>query len=134
MRELTVQDVRTESATKQEQLGARAVLDDGREYVYVKNGAVALLPGKIVVNKDDVANHINISVAAAAAVGDTELSVTLGATAATADQYADGFATVNDAAGEGISYRIDGHAAIASAGTGTIHLDEPLKVALTTAS
>lgn len=134
IREITAQDTRTESSTKQEQLGARAHTDDGREWVYVKNGATGLAAGKLVVNADEVGNHKNIAVASAAALGATEVSVTLGATEATADQYEDGFLTVNDAAGEGISYRIAGHAAIASSGTGTIVLDEPLKVALTTSS
>lgn len=134
IREISVQDTRTESSTKQEQLGARAFTDDGREWVYVKNGAVALAPGKLVVNADEVANHVNQSVAAAAAVGDLRVQVTLGATAATENQYQDGFLTINDAAGEGISYRIAGHGAADASADLWIDLDEPVKVALTTSS
>jgi hypothetical protein len=134
IKEISVQDARTSSTTKQERLGTQARTADGREYVYVKAGASDLAPGKLVVAKDEVANHKNIAVAAAAAVGDTRVQVTLGATAAAEDLYADGFLTVNDAAGEGISYRIASHGAIDSAGTGWINLDEPVKVALTTSS
>ena len=134
VREISVQATREQSSTKQEQLGARVSTDDGREWVYVKNGAVALAPGTVIAAKDEVANHKNIAVAAAAAVGDTRVSVTLGATAAAAGLYEDGFMIVNDAAGEGIAYKIAGHAAIDSAGTGWIDLAEPIQVALTTDS
>lgn len=134
IREITVQGVRETSSTQQESLGAIARTDDGREYRYVKNGGTALVAGTLVVPGDVVANHTNIAVAAAAAAGATKVTVTLGATAATANQYKDGFMTVNDAAGEGISYKIAGHPAAASAGSLVIRLEEPLKVALTTSS
>lgn len=134
MREITVQDVRTTSATQLEELGAVAQTSDGRVYRYIQAGGTALAPGLVVANADAVANHTNIAVAAAAAVGDTKIKVTLGATAATAEQYKDGFITVSDAAGEGITYKVRGHDAIASAGSGWIYLAEPIKVALTTSS
>lgn len=134
IREITVQDVRTESETQQESLGAIAQTPDGRQYRYCKAGAVALDPGKLVVNADEVANHVNIAVASAAAVGAEEITVTLGATAATADQYKDGYITINDAAGEGISYLIAGHPAADASASLTVKLAEPVKVALTTSS
>ena len=134
VKEITAQSTRETSSVKQEQLGARATTPDGREYVYVKNGAAALDPGKVVANADEVANHVNIAVNAAAAAGDTRVQVTLGATAAAEGLYEDGFLSVTDAAGEGISYHIAGHVAGASAGDMWVELSEPLQVALTTSS
>jgi hypothetical protein len=92
-------------------------------------GAAALAPGKLAVAATVVANHQNMAVAAAAAVGATSVTVTLGATAATADYYADGFLTINDAAGEGISYRVKSHPAHAGSGSLVVELYDPIKVA-----
>ena len=128
------QDFRDISSTKQMPLGTRGETSDGRKYRYALAGATTLDPGKLCVDADLVANHTNIVVQTAAAVGATQVKVTLGATAATANQYADGYLTVNDSAGEGITYFINGHAAVASAGVITVNLVDPIKVALTTAS
>lgn len=128
------QELRTISDKKLHTLGAKYEDEEGRIYRYAKAGAVDLSPGKICINADLVANHTNIVVAAAVAVGSYEVTATLGATAATADQYADGWLTVNDATGEGINYAIAGNSAAGSAGTITVYLKEPIKVALTTSS
>jgi len=133
VREITVQDTRTESETKQERLGTVASTFDGREYRYVKAGAAALDPGKLVACADEVANHQNLAVVTGAA-GSNVINLTLGATAATADQYEDGWATVIDVTGEGIAYPVRGHAAIASSGTGDIFLETPIITALDTTS
>jgi len=126
----------TSSAQEYEILGTVGETPDGKRYRYAENGGVALAPGKVNVAKADVDNHINRACDVARAVGATTISATLGATAATAEQYKDGYVVVNDAAGEGISYRIRGHAAAASSGVLTVDLyqDEPIKVALTTSS
>lgn len=134
MAEIFTQDVRVSSATRQADLGEIKVGSDGRAWRYVKAGASAIAPGILTVTADAVANHGNIAVAVAAPVNATRVKVTLGATAATANQYAGGFLTVNDAAGEGITYKVAGHGAIGSAAAGWIELEEPIKVALTTSS
>lgn len=134
LREVSLQAVRQASATQQDAIGALVTTDDGKVYRYVKNGATALTPGTLVVNADEVAHHTNIAVAVAVKAGATRVKVTLGATATTADQYKDGYLTVSDAVGEGISYRIASHGVIASGGAGWIELAEPVVVALTTAS
>jgi hypothetical protein len=128
------QDFRDISSTKELSLGTKGVTRDGRIYRYSLAGAVALAPGKICINADLVANHTNQAVQAAATVGATEVSVTLGATAATADQYKDGYLVINDADGEGINYLINGHAAHAGSGTLVVNLVDPIEVALTTSS
>ena len=60
-----------------------------------------------------------------AAAGATSVTVTLGATAATEDQYKDGFLYINDGAtGEGHVYKIKSNAVGASGGTCVLTLDE----------
>lgn len=127
-------DIRTTSTVKAHDLGMLGQTPDARKFRYARAGGTDLDPGKLVVAATQVGNHVNMAVAAAAAVGDKSVTVTLGATLATADQYADGFLVINDAAGEGIAYRVAGHPAADSAASLVVTLAEPLKVALTTSS
>lgn len=119
-------------STPKHRLGSIMEFPDGRVFRFGVAGAVALAPGKLHQSALPVANHLNIAVAANAAIGDTRVSVTLGATAAAANLYQDGYLAVNDATGEGHYYRIKSHDAIGSAGTGWINLyeDSPILVAL----
>lgn len=128
------QDFRDISADKLLPLGTVAETRDGRKFRYALNGASNLAPGKICVAAAHVANHVNRLADVARAVGSEKASFTSGATAGTADQYADGLLVVNDADGEGIAYRIRTHAAWSSSGVATFQLDEPIEVALTTSS
>lgn len=109
-------------------LGTGMELPDGRTFRYALAGGTALSPGKIVAAPVPVANHDMDLVTAVTAIGASAVTVTLGATAATADQYADGYLYTNDGTGEGQIYRVDGHLAIASGGTGAINLDENDKI------
>ena len=120
---------------KYHSLGTILELPDGREFKYAKAGAVALGLGLTVATPAPVAHHDMDLVTAAAAVGATSITVTLEATLATEDQYADGYLYINDghgdtAAGQGQVYRIAGHDAIGSAGSGAINLAENDKVAV----
>lgn len=128
------QDFRDISSTKQLALGTRGETRDGRKYRYALAGAVTLAPGKLNAAAAHVANHVNVAVAAAVAVGGTKVTATLGATAMTAAYYQDGYLTVNDAAGEGISYLIGSNPAADSSGVATANLVDPVEVALTTSS
>lgn len=128
------EDVRSTSTVKEQDLGTLGQTPDGRLYRYAKAGAADLAPGKLAVAATQVADHANISVAAAASVGDKEVTVTLGSTEATLDQYEDGFLVVNDAAGEGVAYRIRANQAGDAAANIKVFLDEEVKVALTTSS
>lgn len=131
---LTAQDARQVSDTQIHELGTIAETADGRVFRYSSAGATALVAGKVNSSAAKVANHTNIAVSAAASVGDRKVSVTLGATAATQDQYKDGFLVVNDAAGVGCAYRIEGHTAAASAGALDVYLADRVEIALTTSS
>ena len=123
------------STTQEYALGTRAVTRDGRVFRYAKVGAVALVVGSVYQGPAPIANHINSSVAAAS-VGDTSLTVTPGNTAGAANLYAEGHAIISTTPGVGYAYGISGHAAIVASTAFTLNLfkDEPIQVALTTAS
>lgn len=119
-----------QSSIKLETLGQPAADEFGSEYHYAQAGSTALVAGKLTGRAAVVANHANIAVATAAAIGAERVQVTLGATAATANDYEDGLLVVNDATGEGYSYRIKSHPAADSAGSLWLELAEPIQVAL----
>ena len=98
----------------------------GRCFVYAKAGGTALGRGKLAVQPTTVANHNNMSFAVAPTAGDTKIQVTLGATAATADQYKDGWMVVNDGTGQGRLYPVEGNLAADSAGTCVVYLKEAI--------
>jgi hypothetical protein len=119
------------SSTQKEALGTLRITPDGRKFRYAKAGATALSAGYMGVAVAGTALHINRSVAAAAAIGDKSVIVTVGASAVTADQYKDGFLQINDGTGQGHNYPIDGNTAISAAGGDvTVSLKDPIKVAL----
>lgn len=102
-------------------LGTYGVTPDGRLFKYSLAGE-AIGAGKITMQRLGIANHDMDLVTAAAAIGASSITVTLGATLATLDQYKDGFLYVNDGAGEGHLYFIQGHPAAASAATLALNL------------
>jgi hypothetical protein len=132
-KQLLNQAVNEVSATKMETLGTLAVTADGRKFRYARGGAADIVAANLLVAANPTAAHVNMAIAAAAAIGDKTVSVTLGAAAATINQYQDGYLIVNDGVGEGYSYRIAGHAAHAGSGTLKVRLVDPIEVALTTA-
>ena len=122
------------SSAQNQPLGAKAETADGREFKYGLAGASNLAIGKLSQQAAVVANHQNIAVAGAAAAGATQVTVTLGATAATANQYAGGYLNVIDSAGAGATYLISGHPSASSSGSLVVNLVEPITTALTTSS
>jgi hypothetical protein len=122
----------TSSATQIHRLGERLVTASGNVYRYCKAGASALVAGNWIQSPAQIANHQNIAPTATFAIGATSITVTLGATAATADQYAGGQAVVTITPGLGQQLNISGHPAADASATLTLELDEPLRVALTT--
>ena len=126
----------TSSTTEEITLGTEFVTSDGRKFIYVKAGGTALVAGTLQQASVRVANHSNITVATAAAIGDIAITVTLGATAATANQYANGLMIVNDVDGQGFTYQIKSNPAADSAASlvVTLHDEDALLEALTTSS
>lgn len=116
---------KVETSGQKHKLGTRMVFDDGRAFRYVENGGTAIAAGAIVQAAAGVANHDMDLAITTAAAGATSVTVTLGATAATEDQYKDGFLYINDGAtGEGHVYKIKSNAVGASSGTCVLTLDE----------
>lgn len=119
-----------QSSTQLESLGLRVKDEFGVEYAYSRAGGTALAAGKATQAVAATANHANIAVATAAAIGATKVQVTLGATAATLNQYKDGQLVVNDATGEGHAYRIKGNPAADASGSLWVDLEDAIRVAL----
>ena len=123
---------KTTNTTKKRALGTILELPDGREFKYVLNGAGAITSGKLASSAAMIGNHDMDLTTAAASVGDTSITVTLGATAATKDQYADGYIYTNDGTGQGQVYRIASNPAADGSATLAVTLasNDPVSVAL----
>lgn len=128
--QIELQDIGVASASRQHVLGQVAYAHDGRKFVYGQAGASDLAPGKLAQSPAVVANHQAL-VTAAAALGATKITVTLAGTAATADQYRDGFAVIRDATGAGQALPIaSNQAQTSTTGTVDVYLAEGVRVAL----
>jgi hypothetical protein len=129
------QQLFSSSATQQAQLGQRAVTSDGRTFRYCLVGAADLVVGNVIQSAAEVANHQQLT-PVAAAIGATSITVALGATAATANQYAGGWAIIDTTPGLGYAYPILSHpaAALSTSVVLTLPPDSPIQVALTTSS
>ncbi len=114
-------------------VGTRAVDRFGNTYRYAYNGAVALVAGNWIQSAAQITAHQDLT-PVAASIGDTTITVALGATAATANQYAGGWAVISTTPGNGIKYLIDSHPAAALSTSVVITLAQPIEVALTTSS
>lgn len=125
-------DVFANDAAQKLPLGSLAFAYGGNKaFRYGRNNAsTASVAANLQVAATVVPNHVNQVVDVAAAINAMSVEVNLGATLAAKDLYAEGEFVINDATGEGISYRVVGNDAIASSGIGTIFLDEPIQVAL----
>jgi hypothetical protein len=123
-----------QSSTPSHNLGELAIMADGRKFRYAKAGAVALVAGTVVQAPAEVANHQNLAPTADVAIGATSFTVTLGATAATANQYVGGWVVVAVTPGVGKQYKIASHPAADASATLLLTLEEPIQVALTTAA
>lgn len=121
-------------------VGTRWDLSDGREVMLVSaSSATTVVPGKLYQDAAIVPNHQNLATTAVQAYSangnvPAKVTVTLGATAATANQYAGGFMVVNDATGEGQTLRIASHPAADASATLAITLEDAPSVALVAAT
>jgi hypothetical protein len=120
------------STTKKECLGAKRITEDGREFRYGKAGGT-LIAGGATFGVAVTANHVAQAQTsgAANAVGSTNVTVHVGATAVTANQYDDGYLLVHRTTSgtAGMMYPISSHTTSAGSGTITVTLKEPLEVA-----
>jgi len=114
-------DEKATGTTQLHPMGTRMVLPDGRVYYYGQTDG-AQTAGAICQSAVGVANHDMDLATNTASAGDKSVTVTVGGTAATEDQYKDGYLYVNDGTGEGHIYKIRQHDAIDSSGSGAINL------------
>jgi len=128
------QDIFTTSTSANTNLGALATTGDGRYYRYSSLGAVAAVPGKLYQAAAEITNHQNLAPTANGAIGDRTITVTLGATAATANYYAGGFAVISDSTGEGYMYEIASNPAALLSATLQLTLVDPLLTTIASAS
>lgn len=121
-------------STKEHKIGTRAFTDDGRVFYYGQASASTAIVGQLYVARAIVANHENLATTTnSLAVGSRSIAVgaiTPGATALTANQYADGYLAVTDGGGQGYMYRIKDHDAFTSAtADGGVELYDAIAVA-----
>ena len=116
---------KVQTSGQKHKVGTRMSFDDGRAFRYVEVGGSDIAAGAVVQAAAGVANHdmdLAITTAASAA---SSVTVTLGSTAATADQYKDGWLHINDGTtGEGHVYKIKSNAAGDSGGTCVLTLED----------
>lgn len=120
-------------------IGSRWDLDDGGEVRLVLAGASNLAAGKLMQSPATVANHQGLTVTAVQAYSANgnvpeKVTVTLGATAATANQYAGGYLVVSSGTGLGQTLRIASHPAANLSSSLALTLEDVPNTALTTSS
>lgn len=101
--------------------GTQLVMQDGRKFRFVRNGATLAVVGDVMQAGLNTANHVNTT-AIAASIGSRAPTSTLGATAATVNDYRQGYVIVEVTPDGGSSYVIGSHAAVASSGVMTANL------------
>lgn len=130
-----LQNLYEESSVAFHKLGELYISPWGDKFRYVQNGGVALVAGHLLQEAAEDTNYRSMVCQAAAAIGSTSISVTLGGTAVTANQFESGHLFVESSTGLGQSFRIVRHTVQTSTtGTCTFEVDRPVKVALTTSS
>lgn len=113
-------------STQTADVGTTLRFADGRTFRYIAKSSAAAIAGDIQAGPAPVANHI-AQTPVAAAVGALGVATALGAST-TANQYKDGYLTVELGTGFGYAYQIGTHGVIATAGT--VPLVEPVQVAI----
>lgn len=115
-------------------VSSRFELSDGREVVLVKSeGSTTVAAGKLYQSPAVVANHQNCAISAYTAATTSNpatVTVTLGATAATASQYAGGFLVVNAGTGAGQTLKIASNPAADGSASLVVTLEDSAPTAL----
>ena len=124
-----------QSSTPLHQLGTKGITADGRIFRYTQAAGTGIATGKLCVAPRITTNHEDIAFATAGVVGDKSISITLGATAVTANEYDEGYVVIVDDTGEGHTHEIVRHGVSASGSEAiTIDLKTPLVAATTTST
>ncbi len=122
------QGILQESVTPNSPLGTKLSLNDGRDFIYCKNGGTALTTGLIVSTPAWVSTEANLATDNdTGGLGTTDVLITTGSTVS-ADTYAEGYVSVDTSTGAGTFYKIKTHPTLESA-EGTFTLYDPIVVA-----
>lgn len=132
MGHFAIQDLYAEDQYQNHQLGALYIDESsGNKYRYVQAGGSNLVTGHLLQEAAEDTNYRSMVVNTAQAIGDTQISVTLGGTAVTANQFDDGNIFLESATGLGQNFRITRHdVQTSTTGSATFYLDRPIKTAL----
>ena len=115
-------------------IGQRFDTNDGRELALVRNGAVAMVAGKVYQAPAQVTGHqllaMTVPAATPATAGSFQILVTNGATVIKQNVYAGGYAVIGGGTGAGQTLRIASHPAAAASATCLITLQDPIQTTL----
>lgn len=119
-------------------VGQKFDTSDGREFVLVQNGAVALTAGVFVQSPAEVTAFqklaMTVPTAYPATAGLTQILVTNGATVLNANQFAGGYAIVASGTGIGQMFKISSHQPAATTATFVVTLEDPIQTTLSATS
>lgn len=129
-------DPYSNSSVQQHNLGAKGFASNGDIYRYTRiiSTGTDLIAGNLIVSLAQEANHQNVALSAAAAVGASQVIPTMGATAVDANEYDEGTLMFSDVSPEGETYFIESHAANAGSLATAVNISPSLKTAATTSS
>jgi len=121
---------KVQTSDQRHKLGTEMVFVDGRKFRYVENGGSAITEGLLVASEAPAGNHDEDLAVATTAAGSTTVAVTLGATAAAKNLYAEGYLFINvpilgTSANPHEMYKIKSHAQADGSAAVTLTLDEP---------
>lgn len=123
------QGIYEENEDQQMPLGHRMQIGE-RVFHYTENGGSGLSAGTLLQSEVPSGDFTGLAVATVAA-GQDELTVTLGSTAATQNEYRNGYLWADGGTNIGHVYKIKEHPAIAASAAGVFTLYDPLVEALT---
>lgn len=127
------QAIHAQSASQKEALGRARELDDGRTFVYCKNGAGALAAGQVCATV--ITSGMNEqTVTVAHAVGTTHVTITDSGSGTAAGAYAGGNLVVTAGAGIGENYKIISNTAATTSATFEVVLETGLITAWNTST
>jgi len=135
--QIAAQGIWEENSTAQHDIGSYIETADGRGFRYTKCGGTATVAGKVYQSSALDATNLQpsggLTPSAGVAIGGTEITVADSITL-TANQLAGGYMSIVVTPGQGYLYKIKGNTAVTAAVGAVITLDDPLQVAITTAS
>lgn len=115
-------------------VGQKFDTSDGREFVLIQNGAVALAAAKVVQSIPEVTAFQKLAMTVPAAypatAGSTQILVTNGATVLKVNQFQQGYVIVASATGIGQMFKIASHQPAAANATFVVNLEDPIQTTL----